>query len=62
MPSNTIVTQYQTLTRSLVRWYDVQRDAYSLNLYNRASAHIDALSDALDDLETSYPFLTRITA
>jgi hypothetical protein len=62
MPSNDTITRYQTLTASLIRWNQVQNDAYSLTLYNRASAHIAALSDALDDMETAFPFLIRLTA
>lgn len=57
MPHPYIVTQYQTLTASLIRWNQVQNDAYTLNLYYRASVHIAALSDALADLESAYPFL-----
>jgi hypothetical protein len=60
MPSDTIVTQYRTLIRSWNRWLDIQRDATTLALYNRAGAHIDALCDAMFDLECEYPTIVRM--
>ncbi len=60
MPDNTVLTRYRTLTASWKRWVLIQHDAVTIGLYNRADAHITALSDALFDIECEYPTIVGL--